>query len=376
MRQRSSSRCAVRGMRTSCSGPTRPGAGVSGAARLRLRGDGRGRRRGHGRRRAWDRRRLRRLLRRLVLQHRLDLEFAHELGRLAAALGHRLPERPDRLRVLLDHLGDARDLVHVGARAAVDEELALVHPAAHIERVAASAGRARVVFDPDTATSAESWEAARLAAGSLLVVCEAVLAGQVQNGFALVRPPGHHAERDRAMGFCLFNNVAVAAAWLKSHGVERVAIIDWDLHHGNGTQHCFERDPDVLYVSTHQYPYYPGTGAADEVGHGAGAGRTLNLPFPAGFGDAEYVRAFTEVVAPVVRQFAPGFVLVSAGFDCDHRDPLGGMAVTPAGFAAMAHASVALARECARGRIAAVLEGGYDLAAIVEGVDATLAAMR
>ena len=295
--------------------------------------------------------------------------LAHDPGR-----GH--PERPDRLRVLLDHLGDARDLVHLGARAAADEELALVHPAAHIERVAASAGRARVVFDPDTATSAESWEAARLAAGSLLVVCEAVLAGQVQNGFALVRPPGHHAERERAMGFCLFNNVALAAAWLKTHGVERVAIIDWDLHHGNGTQHCFERDPDVLYVSTHQYPYYPGTGAADEVGQGAGAGRTLNLPFPAGFGDAEYVRAFTEVVAPVVRQFAPGFVLVSAGFDCDHRDPLGGMEVTPAGFAAMAHASVALARESAGGRIAAVLEGGYDLAAIVEGVDATLAAMR
>src|SRR5439155_1114041 len=263
MRQRSSSRCAVRGMRTSCSGPTRPGAGVSGAARLRLRGDGRGRRRGHGRRRAWDRRRL-----------------AHDPGR-----GH--PERPDRLRVLLDHLGDARDLVHVGARAAVDEELALVHPAAHIERVAASAGRARVVFDPDTATSAESWEAARLAAGSLLVVCEAVLAGQVQNGFALVRPPGHHAERERAMGFCLFNNVALAAARPKTHGVEPVAV-----------------------------------------------------------------------------------------FDCDHRDPLGGMEVTPAGFAAMAHASVALARECAGGRIAAVLEGGYDLAAIVEGVDATLAAMR
>src|SRR5207245_1405110 len=162
--------------------------------------------------------------------------LAHDPGR-----GH--PERPDRLRVLLDHLGDARDLVHLGARAAAEEELALVHSAAHVERVAASAGRARVVFDPDTATSAESWEAARLAAGSLLVVGEAVLAGQVQNGFALVRPPGHHAERERAMGFCLFNNVALAAAWLKTKGVERVAIIDWDLHHGNGTQHCFESDP-------------------------------------------------------------------------------------------------------------------------------------
>ena len=295
--------------------------------------------------------------------------LAHDPGR-----GH--PERPERLRVLIDHLENARDLVPLGARAAREDELALVHPAAHIERVAASAGRARVVFDPDTATSPESWEAARLAAGSLLVVCEAVLAGQVANGFALVRPPGHHAERDRAMGFCLFNNVALAAAWLRAHGVARVAIIDWDLHHGNGTQHLFESDPSVLYVSTHQYPYYPGTGAADEVGRDAGTGRTLNLPFPAGFGDAEYARAFAEVVAPVVRQFAPEFVLVSAGFDCDHRDPLGGMEVTPAGFTALARACTGLAGECAGGRLAAVLEGGYDLGAIVEGVDATLGAMR
>jgi acetoin utilization deacetylase AcuC-like enzyme len=177
------------------------------------------------------------------------------------------------------------------------------------------------------------------------------------------------------MGFCLFNNVAVAAAWLRQRGIRRIAIVDWDLHHGNGTQHLFEADPDLLYVSTHQWPFYPGTGAAEEVGVGAGAGRTLNLPFPAGFGDAEYARAFDEVVAPVVRQFAPEFILVSAGFDCDHRDPLGSMAVTPAGFAAMARCCVALARESARGRLVAALEGGYDVTAIVEGVDATLAAM-
>src|SRR5262245_3884901 len=293
----------------------------------------------------------------------------HDPGR-----GH--PERPDRLRALLDHLGDARGLVALGARPASEEELALVHPVAHIERVAATAGRPRVVFDPDTAASAGSWDAARLAAGSLLVLCEAVVAGEVQNGVALVRPPGHHAERERAMGFCFFNNVAVAAAWLRRRGIARVAIIDWELHHGNGTQHLFESDPDVLYVSTHQYPYYPGTGAAEEVGRGAAVGRTLNVPFPAGFGDEEYGRAFAELVVPVVRQFRPEFVLVSAGFDCDHRDPLGGMEVTPAGFAAMARACVDLAAECAGGKIAAVLEGGYDLGAIVEGVDATLGAMR
>src|SRR5262245_5842248 len=178
------------------------------------------------------------------------------------------------------------------------------------------------------------------------------------------------------MGFCLFNNVAVAAAALRRRGLGRVAIIDWDLHHGNGTQHLFERDPDVLYVSTHQYPYYPGTGAATEVGIGTGAGRTVNLPFPAGFGDAEYVHAFREVVLPILGQFAPEFVLVSAGFDCDHRDPLGGMAVTPAGFATMAQMLRTFADEIAGGRLVAVLEGGYDLGALVEGVDTVLDVLR
>jgi acetoin utilization deacetylase AcuC-like enzyme len=178
------------------------------------------------------------------------------------------------------------------------------------------------------------------------------------------------------MGFCLFNNVAVAAAHLRKRGIGRTVIVDWDLHHGNGTQHLFERDPDVLYVSTHQYPYYPGTGAAEEVGEGAGAGRTLNLPFPAGFGDQEFGRAFDELIMPICRQFAPEFVLVSAGFDCDIRDPLGGLAVTPAGIATMARACAELADECAGGRIVGVLEGGYDLEAIVDGVDALIGALR
>jgi acetoin utilization deacetylase AcuC-like enzyme len=302
----------------------------------------------------------------LVLDERM---LAHDPGR-----GH--PERPDRLRVLRHHLGDASALVRVGARPASEDELALVHAPSLVELIAATAGRPCVLLDPDTRTSPGSWEAARLAAGGLIDLCEAVLAGEVRNGLALVRPPGHHAERERAMGFCLFNNVAVAAAHLRRRGVRRVAIVDWDLHHGNGTQHLFERDPDVLYVSTHQYPFYPGTGAVEEVGEGRGAGRTLNLPFPAGFGDHEFARAFREVIVPVCRQFAPEFVLVSAGFDCDLRDPLGGLAVTPAGVAAMARACVELAEECAGGRLVAVLEGGYDLEAICDGVDMLVASLR
>jgi acetoin utilization deacetylase AcuC-like enzyme len=295
--------------------------------------------------------------------------LAHEPG-----FGH--PERPDRLRVLLDYMANAGGLVRLGTRPATEDEIARVHTAAHVEETAATVAHRHVVLDPDTVTSPGSYEAARLAAGSLLVLCEAVLAGEVANGFALVRPPGHHAERTRAMGFCLFNNVAVAARWLRDHGVGRVAIVDWDLHHGNGTQHLFEDDPSVLYVSTHQYPFYPGTGTAEEVGKGAGAGYTLNLPFPAGFGDAEYTHAFRELIVPVVRQFAPEVILVSAGFDCDWRDPLGGMSVTGAGFTAMARACRDLAAETADGRIALVLEGGYDLRALAEGVDVVLDVLR
>ena len=189
---------------------------------------------------------------------------------------------------------------------------------------------------------------------------------------ALVRPPGHHAERDRAMGFCLFNNVAVAAAHARSLGAERVAIVDYDVHHGNGTQHIFEGDPSVLYVSLHQFPYYPGTGAADEIGAGAGAGFTVNLPLEAGATDEDYRLVFADVVLPVLRQFKPDLVLVSAGFDAHERDPLAGMRLTTGAFAAMTMELRQVAEECCGGRIVAVTEGGYDLQALGASLDAVV----
>jgi acetoin utilization deacetylase AcuC-like enzyme len=295
--------------------------------------------------------------------------LAHEPGP-----GH--PERPDRLRVLLELTAGVTALERVAAREATDAEIERVHAPRLLEAVEASRGRRATRFDADTATSAGSCEAARLAAGGLVDLALGVLAGHADNGLALVRPPGHHAERDRVMGFCLFNNVAVAAAALRAAGAARVAIVDWDLHHGNGTQHIFEADPTVLYVSTHQYPYYPGTGAADEIGVGAGAGYTLNVPCPAGFGDGEFRVLFDEVVIPRLRAFAPDVVLVSAGFDCDGRDPLGGLVVTPAGIFHMARAVADVAREVAGGRLVVVLEGGYDLGALVDGTGIVLDELR
>lgn len=285
---------------------------------------------------------------------------AHDTGS-----GH--PERPERIKVLLPLLeANTERIVAVAARPATGDELALVHDGAYVDEVAATArDRPWYAFDADTPTCPQSYFTACLAAGGFLGLLDAVMQQQVRNGFALVRPPGHHAERHRAMGFCLFNNVAVGAEYLRHrYGLERILIVDWDLHHGNGTQHMFEADPGVLYVSTHQYPYYPGTGAIDEVGRRDGEGYTVNLAFPAGFGDAEYRDAFTHIIEPIAQQYAPQFVLISAGFDAHARDPLGGMEVTEAGFGAMARTLLGIANESAAGRCAAILEGGYDLLAI------------
>jgi acetoin utilization deacetylase AcuC-like enzyme len=285
--------------------------------------------------------------------------------------GH--PERPERAQVMeaIAERWRAGSGEVVAPRAASREHLARVHDAGYLKRISETAGQA-VALDPDTYTSPESHEIARLAAGAAVDAVERAMAASSHAILALVRPPGHHAERNRAMGFCLYNNVAVAAAHARSLGAARVAIVDYDVHHGNGTQHIFDRDPGVLYVSTHQYPYYPGTGAAEEVGEGDGAGFTVNVPLEAGATDEDYQLVFAQVVLPVLRQFKPDILLVSAGFDAHERDPLGGMRLTTGAFAAMTAELRAVADECCGGRIVLLVEGGYDLEALRASLDAVV----
>ncbi len=217
-----------------------------------------------------------------------------------------------------------------------------------------------VQLDPDTYATTDSAAAARLAAGGLLGLTARVLSGDLTNGLALLRPPGHHAEAGRAMGFCLYNNVAIAARIAQRMGARRILIVDWDLHHGNGTQNSFYKDPDVLYFSTHQYPFYPGTGAIEDVGEGEGRGRTVNVAWPAGRDDADYLAAFDRVLLPIAAAFKPGLVLVSCGFDAAEGDPLGSMRLSPEGYARMTVRLAALAS----GKLVLALEGGYNLEAI------------
>ena len=288
--------------------------------------------------------------------------------------GH--PERPDRAEVMDVVAGRWRDRGGelVAPRAATKEQLLRVHDDDYVRRISETAGRA-TALDADTYTSPDSYDVALLAAGAAIDAVERVVAGSHHAAFAMVRPPGHHAETNRAMGFCLFNNVAVAAAHARTLGVERVAIVDYDVHHGNGTQHVFERDAAVLYVSTHQYPYYPGTGAADETGIGAGAGATVNIPLEAGATNDDYRFTFAEIVVPVLLQFRPELLLVSAGFDAHERDPLAGMRLTTDAFGAMTMELRRVAEECCDGRIVMVTEGGYDLHALAGSLECAIQAL-
>jgi acetoin utilization deacetylase AcuC-like enzyme len=285
--------------------------------------------------------------------------------------GH--PERSERAAVLdaVAARWRSRGAEVVAPREATREQLLRVHDADYLHRISETAGRA-TALDPDTYTSPESHEIALLAAGAAVDAVERVMGSSHRAAFALVRPPGHHAERDRAMGFCLLNNVAVAAAHARAIGAGKVAVVDYDVHHGNGTQHIFETDRKVLYISTHQYPYYPGTGAAGEIGREAGRGFTVNLPLEVGAVDEDYQIAFSQVVLPVLRQFEPDLLIISAGFDAHERDPLGGMRLTTTAFAAMTSELRAVADECCRGRIVAAVEGGYDLQALAASLDAAI----
>ncbi|MBI4529478.1 MAG: histone deacetylase [Deltaproteobacteria bacterium] len=289
------------------------------------------------------------------------------------------PERPERLKALLDLTAelDSGSFKLLPPRAATREEVELCHSKDYIELVESTSQVNRYALDGDTITSRDSFGTGLLAAGGFLNLLDAIAAAELRNGFALVRPPGHHALKDRAMGFCLFNTVAIGAQHLRrQHGAKRVLIMDWDVHHGNGTQDAFYRDPSVLYVSTHQYPYYPGTGAIEEAGVREGEGYTMNVPLPAGCGDEEYLRVFGDVVIPVAEKFEPEWILVSAGFDPHRRDPLGSMDVTEKGFGAMAALLIALAEKQSGGRIAFLLEGGYDLTALKNSVFAVLHEMK
>lgn len=302
-----------------------------------------------------------------------DLFLAHDTG----------PDHPEsaaRLVSVRRHLASRAWYARLTQLVPRQLDLAVIepiHPLSYVRRVeAACRAGARHLDCDDVAICPASFPAAVGAVAASVALADAIAGNEVTNGFALVRPPGHHAERTNAMGFCLFNNIAVTTRHLqKHHGVDKIAIVDWDVHHGNGTQHAFYEDPSVLYVSLHQYPFYPGTGSSAETGTGRGAGTTLNCPLPAGSSNAAYQQAFTDLVLPKLASFRPEFVLISAGFDAHRDDPLAEMELTTDCFGWMTARVLESAARYAGGKVLSLLEGGYDVDRLAECVAVHLETM-
>lgn len=309
------------------------------------------------------------------MKKRTGLIYHEDYLRHDTGWGH--PENPQRLKAIVEHLKKTclwDDLIHIAPAASDPDWILKIHSQEHVAYLEEACRTGRKVLDEgDTTICPESYDIALLAAGGVLAAVDAVMEGSASNAFCAVRPPGHHAERDRAMGFCLFNNVAIAARYIQDkHELRKVAIVDWDVHHGNGTQNSFYEDSTVFYISLHQYPHYPGSGSHMEKGQGRGEGYTLNFPMPAGCGDDLYLRIFENGIVPALDGFRPDFILISAGFDAHENDPLSGIRLTENAYAKMTGFLKDVAGSHCDGRIVSVLEGGYDLNALASCVESHL----
>jgi acetoin utilization deacetylase AcuC-like enzyme len=282
------------------------------------------------------------------------------------------PERPSRLQAILRKLQQTKfidELMVLEPEAASIDDIALVHSRDYILHIEEVCKRGSSSLDPDTMVSKDSYKAALFAAGGVIKGIDLVINGGFSNAFCMVRPPGHHARPSQAMGFCLFNNIAIGARYLQNkYNITRILIIDWDVHHGNGTEEVFYEDPAVFYVSLHQYPHYPGTGAREDIGRGRGRGFNLNIPMEAGSSDKEYIKAFQEVIVPKARDFKPEFILISAGFDGHKDDPLSSTNLTEDGYSEMTNIAKELAQLYSKNRLVSVLEGGYNLLSLASSV--------